>query len=118
MSDTEILGFLLTFLDTEKASLQVLLDLWMKENVGQTMLRLRIYAIDPEEKPMCNQGGGWIDQVGVQSGLTRYIVGSALQDFRHVDWSSLTSDGVVSPQRTLVFLDDHLEVFYCPQVWI
>jgi hypothetical protein len=78
--------------------------------IRNASLSTRVYAIDPEEKPICNQGERWIDQVGVQSGLTRYLVGSDFQDFQHVDWSSLISDGVVSPQRTLVFLDDHLEV--------
>ena len=78
--------------------------------IRNASLSTRIYAIDPEEKPICNQGERWIDQVGVQSGLTRYLVGSDFQDFQHVDWSLLISDGVVSPQRTLVFLDDHLEV--------
>lgn len=70
----------------------------------------RIYAIDPEEKPICDQGVRWIDQVGVRSGLTRYFVGADFLDFQKVNWSSLIAEGSISPHRTLVFLDDHLEV--------
>ena len=67
--------------------------------IRNASLSTRIYAIDPEEKPICNQGERWIDQVGVQSGLTRYLVGS---DFQHVDWSSLISDAVVSTANTCI----------------
>ena len=35
--------------------------------IRNASLSTRIYAIDPEEKPMCNQGGRWIDQMGVHS---------------------------------------------------
>lgn len=86
-------------------------------NAGQSTYSIRnasastrIYAIHPEEKPICDQGVRWIDQIGVRSGLTRYFVGADFLDFQKVNWSSLIAEGSISPHRTLVFLDDHLEV--------
>mmetsp|Transcript_15975 Transcript_15975/g.34733 ORF Transcript_15975/g.34733 Transcript_15975/m.34733 type:complete len:386 (+) Transcript_15975:41-1198(+) len=71
----------------------------------------RIYAIDPLVQPICNQAERWIDKEGEEAGLTTYLVGpSSFKDIQEFDWKSAIMDKTIDPGRTLVFLDDHLEV--------
>ena len=67
----------------------------------------RIFAIDPLEKPICNQQERWIDA----SGLTTYFTGETFVDLVDLDWKGMIERKEVDPARTLVFLDDHLHVY-------
>jgi hypothetical protein len=86
-------------------------------NAGQSTYFMRaaspdahIYAIDPLDKPICGQPLRWIDSAVAQNKST-YYTGSAFQDFGDIDWASKIISGDLDPQKTLVFLDDHLKVF-------
>ena len=84
-------------------------------NAGQSTYFMRnaattsttIYAIDPEDKPICKQGERWIDPTG----KTEYLTGQKFKDIEAVDWRHLVEENKIDPNRTLVFLDDHLKVF-------
>jgi hypothetical protein len=66
----------------------------------------RIFPIDPEEKAICQQGERWVDK----SPLTTYFTGKDFRDIQDIDWRKLIRQRQVDPNRTLVFLDDHLQV--------
>lgn len=67
----------------------------------------KIFAVDPLEKPICNQGTRWIDN----SDLTTYYTGNTFVDIMDMDWSGMIQRGDVDPKTTLLFLDDHLHAF-------
>ena len=72
----------------------------------------KIFAIDPLDEPLCNQGKRWIDQVGVSQNLTTYYTGKAnFVDLFDLDWKGMIARGEVDPESTLVFLDDHLHAY-------
>jgi len=82
-------------------------------NAGQSTYFIRkakkeveIIALDPEEKPICGTKERWIDK----SGNTKYYTGDDFIDIADFDWVKMAQNGTVNPSRTLVFLDDHLEV--------
>jgi len=64
----------------------------------------KIYALDPEEKPICKQGKRWIDP----SGKTTYFTGKKFVDLADHNWREMIANGEMIPESTLVFLDDHL----------
>jgi hypothetical protein len=68
--------------------------------------KARIYAIDPLAEPICNQGKRWIDEVN-----SVYYTGENFKDIAEIDWNSKIRAREMDPGKTLVFLDDHLEVF-------
>ncbi len=79
-------------------------------NAGQSTYFLRkakkdveIIAIDPLEEPICGTEKRWIDD----SGKTKYYTGDKFKDIADFDWVAMTKDGSITPERTLVFLDDH-----------
>lgn len=80
-------------------------------NAGQSTYFIRaaspttaIYAMDPLDKPICAQGKRWMDK----SDKTTYYTGADFVDLLKLDWKSKIAKGEVDPQKTLVFLDDHL----------
>eukprot|EP00540_Astrosyne_radiata_P021111 CAMPEP_0116854620 /NCGR_PEP_ID=MMETSP0418-20121206/18723_1 /TAXON_ID=1158023 /ORGANISM="Astrosyne radiata, Strain 13vi08-1A" /LENGTH=320 /DNA_ID=CAMNT_0004487461 /DNA_START=164 /DNA_END=1122 /DNA_ORIENTATION=- len=82
-------------------------------NAGQSTYFMRnasstamIYAIDPLDKPICDQKVRWMDP-----GKSEYFVGKTFQDIQKIDWQSKIRSGALDPNRTLVFLDDHRNVF-------
>lgn len=65
----------------------------------------QIFALDPGDPAVVykkSRFGYWKDP----SGATKYLVGTAFQDFAEVDWGQLIPDPSVRA-RTLVILDDH-----------
>jgi len=64
----------------------------------------QIYALDPEEKAICHQGDRWIDT----SGKTTYFTGKKFVDLADHDWRAMIAEGTMDPEKTLVFIDDHL----------
>jgi len=64
----------------------------------------KIYALDPEEEPICKQGKRWIDP----SGKTTYFTGKKFVDLADHNWREMIKNGEMIPESTLVFLDDHL----------
>lgn len=69
----------------------------------------RIYAIDPEEKPICGQGARWIDHEGIRNKLTINYTGKQnFKDMLDLDWAGMIRRKEIDPDTTLVFLDDHL----------
>jgi hypothetical protein len=66
----------------------------------------KIYAIDPLEQPICGQKERWIDTINAE-----YFTGKNFQDFGAIDWQKKINDGEIDPNKTLVFLDDHLKVY-------
>ena len=67
----------------------------------------RIFAIDPLEKPICNQGERWVDP----SNLTTNFTGKNFVDLMALDWKGMVSKKEIFPESTLVFIDDHLHAF-------
>jgi hypothetical protein len=67
----------------------------------------KIFAIDPEEKPICNQGDRWIDP----SDKTTNYTGKKFVDLMDLDWKGMVARNEIDPDSTLVFLDDHLHAF-------
>ena len=67
----------------------------------------KIFAIDPLDKPICDQGDRWIDS----SKLTTYYTGKEFVDLLDLNWKWMIEQNEVNPERTLVFLDDHLHAF-------
>ena len=64
----------------------------------------KIYALDPEDEPICEQGKRWIDP----SGKTTYFTGKSFIDIADHNWREMIAKGDMIPESTLVFLDDHL----------
>ena len=64
----------------------------------------KIYALDPEVKPICDQKERWIDP----SNKTTYFVGKSFIDVADHDWREMTDNGQMDPSSTLIFVDDHL----------
>ena len=86
-------------------------------NAGQSTYLMRAaspvahtYAIDPLVKPICDQGGRWMDSAAAQN-KTTYYSGTNFQDLGRINLFSKINSGEVDPQKTLVFLDDHQKVF-------
>lgn len=67
----------------------------------------RIFAVDPLDKPICQQGTRWIDP----SPLTTYYTGSNFVDITAIDWKGMIERQEFDPLTTLVFLDDHLRAY-------
>ena len=68
----------------------------------------KLYPIDPLDTPICNQKTRWIDTVNAE-----YYTGKEkFKDIGEIDWEGKIQSGEIDPARTLVFLDDHLEVFF------
>lgn len=67
----------------------------------------KIFAIDPAEKPICNQGERWVDS----SDLTINYTGKNFVDLMDLDWKGMVEKKEVDPESTLLFMDDHLHVF-------
>lgn len=67
----------------------------------------RIFAIDPEEEAICNQGKRWLDS----STLTTNYTGKNFKDLVDFDWKGMIERKEVDPDKTLVFLDDHLHTY-------
>ena len=69
----------------------------------------KIYAIDPEEKPICGQGTRWIDEEGIRNKLTINYTGKEnFKDLLDLDWAGMAKRNEIDPDTTLVSLDDHL----------
>ena len=67
----------------------------------------KIFAIDPLDKPICGQGKRWIDP----SEKTSNFTGENFVDLLALDWKGMVSRKEVDPDKTLVFIDDHLHAF-------
>lgn len=67
----------------------------------------RIFAIDPLDTPICDQGERWIDP----SDLTTYYTGSNFVDIMDMDWEAMFKRQEFDPESVLVFLDDHLHAY-------
>ncbi|KAL7542767.1 hypothetical protein ACHAWF_007248 [Thalassiosira exigua] len=67
----------------------------------------KIFAIDPAEKPLCNQKERWIDS----SDLTINYTGKKFIDLMDFNWRIMIAIKEVDPESTLIFIDDHLHVF-------
>lgn len=67
----------------------------------------RIFAVDPEEKPICDQGERWIDD----SDLTTYYTGEKFVDIMDMDWKGMQERNEIDTASTLLFLDDHLHAY-------
>lgn len=67
----------------------------------------KIFAIDPLEKPICAQGERWIDS----SEHTIYYTGKTFVDLTDLDWKGMVTRREIDPDKTLVFIDDHLHAF-------
>ena len=83
-------------------------------NAGQSTYFIRaaskttkIFAIDPLDKPICNQADRWMDS----SQLTTYYTGEKFVDIVDLDWKGMIKKNEVDPQTTLVFIDDHMHVY-------
>jgi hypothetical protein len=63
-----------------------------------------IYALDPEVEAICNQGKRWIDT----SDKTTYFTGEKFVDLADHDWRAKFAEGTMDPEKTLIFIDDHL----------
>jgi len=82
-------------------------------NAGQSTYFMRaacgdckIFPIDPLDTPICGQKKRWIDDKNAV-----YYTGDNFRDIGDIDWASMISKKELDPDTTLVFLDDHLEVF-------
>jgi trans-aconitate methyltransferase len=82
-------------------------------NAGQSTYFMRkaapdakIFAIDPLDEPICGQEKRWVDEKNAM-----YYTGANFQDIGAIDWGAYIKKGEIDPKKTLVFLDDHLEVF-------
>lgn len=82
-------------------------------NAGQSTYFMRaaspdakIYAIDPLVEPICGQKKRWMDTKN-----SEYFTGDTFQDLGSIDWDAKIKSKEMDPERTLVFLDDHLSVF-------
>ena len=80
-------------------------------NAGQSTYFIRaassttkIFAIDPLDEPICGQGKRWIDS----SDKTTYYTGENFKDLIDIDWKGMIAKDEVDPNKTLIFIDDHL----------
>jgi len=64
----------------------------------------KIYALDPEMEAICNQGKRWIDT----SDKTTYFTVEKFVDLAYHDWRAKFAEGTMDPEKTLIFIDDHL----------
>ncbi len=67
----------------------------------------KIFAIDPLEKPICDQKERWIDP----SPLTINYTGENFVDLLDLDWKTMVAKKEIDLDHTLVFIDDHLHTF-------
>lgn len=67
----------------------------------------KIFAIDPLEKPICGKKERWVDS----SDKTTYYTGDNFVDLMDLDWKGMVSKKDIDPEKTLVFIDDHLHAF-------
>lgn len=81
-------------------------------NAGQSTYFIRkaspdtkIWAIDPLEVPICDQGVRWVDPTE----KTTYFVGDKFIDLNQFDWKQLSTNGTIDIDSTLFFIDDHKE---------
>eukprot|EP00814_Leptocylindrus_danicus_P016930 CAMPEP_0116009462 /NCGR_PEP_ID=MMETSP0321-20121206/3447_1 /TAXON_ID=163516 /ORGANISM="Leptocylindrus danicus var. danicus, Strain B650" /LENGTH=351 /DNA_ID=CAMNT_0003478429 /DNA_START=169 /DNA_END=1224 /DNA_ORIENTATION=- len=83
-------------------------------NAGQSTYFMRhaagpetkIFAIDPLDKPICGQNKRWIDEIN-----TEYFVGATFKDLSEIDWLGKAKVGDIDPDKTLLYLDDHVGAF-------
>jgi hypothetical protein len=83
-------------------------------NAGQSTYFIRaaspttkIFAIDPLDKAICNQGTRWMDS----SDLTTYFTGpKEFKDLVDFDWKGMADKHEIDPKTTLIFIDDHLNL--------
>ena len=68
----------------------------------------RIFAIDPLAQPICGQGVRWIDDGPESKDLTINYTGDNFVDLMDLDWKEMIKKGDVDPDKTIVFIDDHL----------
>lgn len=83
-------------------------------NAGQSTYFMRqaapeakIIAIDPLDTPICKQATRWIDKTN-----SVYYTGKNFVDFARINWKEMIREGEIDPKRSLVFLDDHMNVFF------
>jgi hypothetical protein len=81
-------------------------------NAGQSMYffhkakpTVEVYALDPAENPICKQKR-WTDT----SGYTKYYLGKDFIDIGDFDWLGMAKNRAINPERTLAFIDDHMDV--------
>jgi hypothetical protein len=81
-------------------------------NAGQSTYFIRaassetkIWALDPLENPICDQASRWIDT----DDKTTYFVGDDFIDLTQHEWGALAANGTIEVDRTLFFIDDHME---------
>jgi hypothetical protein len=81
-------------------------------NAGQSTYFFRkakptveVLALDPAENPICKQKR-WTDT----SGYTKYYLGKDFIDIGDFDWLGMAKKGTINPERTLAFIDDHMDV--------
>jgi len=67
-----------------------------------------IYAMDPEDEPICEQEVRWVDPNPNTINLTGK---QNFKDLTQVNWSTELERHHISPKDVLIFLDDHLVVF-------
>lgn len=65
----------------------------------------RIFAIDPLDTPICKQLDRWVDKSEL---TTNYTGRKNFKDLLEFDWSIMIEKKEIDPERTLVFIDDHL----------
>jgi len=70
----------------------------------------KIFAIDPLEKPICGQGKRWIDPAS-SDGQTINYTGDEFVDLLDLDWVGMIDRKEIDPEKTLVFIDDHLHAY-------
>jgi hypothetical protein len=75
--------------------------------IRQASPETKIWALDPLEVPICEQGVRWIDQ----NEKTTYFVGDKFMDVNDFDWKTLSANGTIDVDRTLFFIDDHKLAF-------
>lgn len=100
------------FLAVKKVQPSLVVESGVNAGVSTYIIRAasettKIFAIDPEEKPICNQGDRWIDT----SNKTINYTGENFVDILELDWKGMVKRKEVDPDRTLVFIDDHLHTF-------
>ncbi len=83
-------------------------------NAGQSTYIIRkassttkIWALDPLPEPICKQGKRWIDD----SKNTTYFTGEDFVDLGEFDYIGMIERKEIDRKKTLVFIDDHLDLF-------
>ena len=86
-------------------------------NAGQSTYFIRaaspttkIFAIDPLENPICGQLERWMD-TDTTPGKTTYYTGANFIDLMDIDYKGMIARKEIDPDKTLVFIDDHLHTF-------